>query len=65
MAARFEEQQRGEVFRVYAAKALQSIPQGKYVQADYWELTHPRPVDPRTGDEIAADVITRLGLEVV
>ncbi len=28
------------------------------------EITEPKPVDTRTGDEIAADVISRLGLEV-
>lgn len=41
------------------------IPQGKYVAADWWDLAHPAPVDPRSGDEVAADVIGRLGLEVV
>lgn len=40
-------------------------PQGKYLSASWRELSEPRPIDTRSGDEIAADVIGRLGLEVV
>ena len=65
MLARVEQRQADEVFKVYVASALQAAPQGRYVSADYWKLSHPAPADPRSGDEIAADVVSRMGLEVV
>lgn len=62
--ARIEQQSRDELFRVYVARSLQAIPKGKYVEDQYTDLAYPLPVDPRSGDEIAEDVIRRLGLEV-
>ena len=45
---------------------MQSI--GKAVGVEmkyrYYEILHPESVDNRSGDEIVADVISRLGLEV-
>lgn len=64
MAARVAEMRLREMFRQMVTVSLRELPQGRYVQADYWGLAHPTPVDPRTGDEIAADVVGRLGLEV-
>ena len=29
-----------------------------------YEIEHPKPVDNRTGDEIAIDVINKLGLKL-
>lgn len=62
--ARIEQQSRDELFRDYVARSLQAIPKGEYVEAQYADLAYPLPVDPRSGDEIAEDVIRRLGLEV-
>ena len=62
--ARIEQQSRDELFRAYVARALQAMPKGEYVEAQYADLAYPLPVDPRSGDEIAEDVIRRLGLEV-
>lgn len=62
--ARAEQQSRDELFRVYVARSLQAIPKGEYIEAGYADLAYPLPVDPRSGDEIAEDVIRRLGLEV-
>ncbi len=62
--ARVEQQSRDELFRAYVARSLQAMPKGEYVEAQYADLAYPLPVDPRSGDEIAEDVIRRLGLEV-
>lgn len=62
--ARAEQQTRDELFRAYVARSLQAIPKGEYIEAQYADLAYPLPVDPRSGDEIAEDVIRRLGLEV-
>ena len=62
--ARVEQQSRDELFRSYVARSLQAIPKGEYIEAGYADLAYPLPVDPRSGDEIAEDVIRRLGLEV-
>lgn len=62
--ARVEQQTRDELFRAYVARSLQAIPKGEYIEAQYADLAYPLPVDPRSGDEIAEDVIRRLGLEV-
>ena len=62
--ARIEQQSRDELFRAYVARSLQAIRKGEYVKAQYADLAYPLPVDPRSGDEIAEDVIRRLGLEV-
>lgn len=62
--ARVEQSSRDELFRAYVARSLRAIPKGEYVKAQYADLVYPLPVDPRSGDEIAEDVIRRLGLEV-
>lgn len=62
--ARAEQQSRDELFRAYVARSLQATPKGEYIEAQYTDLAYPLPVDPRSGDEIAEDVIRRLGLEV-
>lgn len=38
--------------------------QGKTLTISYDDYMHPKPVDNRTGDEIAVDVITKLGLKL-
>ena len=51
-------------FRLYAAKKLHIIAEtvGHIHLPDYAELIEMKPVDNRTGDEIAADIIKRAGL---
>lgn len=45
--------------------SLQLIPQSKYLTTKWIELQdNGLPQDTRTGDEIAIDVITRLGLKL-
>lgn len=55
---------REELFRSYLCDSVMYLAQGKHMTVRYSEAAHPAPVDDRTGDEIAADVIARLGLEV-
>ena len=38
--------------------------QGKTLSITYDEYKHPKPVDNRTGDEIALDIINKLGLKL-
>lgn len=38
---------------------------GTYMTSKYVDLINRKPVDSRTGDEIAADVIKKCGLKVV
>lgn len=65
--ARDRAHSRDEAFRVYVAESLRLAPQGRALAKPYAEVVASlgeRP-DTRTGEEIAADVITRLGLEVI
>lgn len=38
---------------------------GNYQTAKFEDIIHPKPIDTRTGAEIAADVIERAGLKLV
>ena len=42
--------------------AAQLTPQSKYLTVRWAELVDRKPVDNRSGDEIAADIIARAGL---
>lgn len=60
---------RDEAWRAYVSEALRLAPQGRCLTRSYGEVLS-RVMDPapredrRSGDEIAADVIGRIGLEV-
>lgn len=60
---------RREVYRTYVCEALRcALPAfGAGMRLTYRQAVEgaERPRDARTGDEIAADVISKLGLEVV
>lgn len=51
-------------YRVYVADSLYYQAENKQLTKRYMDIIRPKPVDTRTGDEIALDVITRLGLKV-
>ena len=36
-----------------------------YMAVKFEDVVNPKPVDNRTGEEIAADIIKRAGIEVV
>ena len=65
--ARDKAHTRDEAFRVYVTELLRLAQQHRTLVKTYAEVVASlgeRP-DTRTGEEIAADVITRLGLEVI
>lgn len=56
-----------ESYRVYVAESLRLAPQGKCLGTPWADLLKRSlsPADPRSGEEIAADVLSGIGLEVV
>ena len=38
---------------------------GSYVTVKLADIINPKPADNRTGEEIAADIIKRAGIEVI
>ena len=69
--ARYQSQQRDLAYRIYVSNCLRIISEntakmggGSYVTADFTDIINPKPVDNRTGEEIAADIIKKAGLEV-
>lgn len=66
-SARCNQYRRDAVYRIYVTECLRILAK-YYGQGDishYNDLITPAKSDNRTGDEIAADVISRAGLEVV
>lgn len=69
--ARYNENQREMVYRVYVSECLRILTQntaqngGQYVSEKVINIIHKKPVDNRTGKEIVADVIKNAGIEVV
>ena len=62
--ARFEEYSREEAYRIYISRSLQLAPQMKFIPKPFYEIIHPEPEqEEKTGDEIAADIMTRAGLK--
>lgn len=69
--ARYNEKQRAEIYRIYITDCLQLIAEntakrveGQYLTKRYVDIVDgtAQAEDNRSGDEIAADVIQRLGL---
>lgn len=63
VVARLQEDSRDMTYRFYIADTLQNIPQNKYIGKRLYDIMYPKQEDTRSGDEIAADVINRLGLK--
>lgn len=51
-------------YRIYVTDSLFYSAENKKLVKRYIDIINPRPVDNRSGDEIALDVINRLGLKV-
>jgi hypothetical protein len=65
LAAFFLKEQEDNAYRVYVTDTLKMIAQGNLAPAvRYADLIDRTPPDPRSGEEIAADVIRRCGLVV-
>ena len=64
MIAKYNSHVEDDIFRNYMASILYWQGHGKTLTVTYEDYRHPKPVDDRTGDEIALDVINRLGLKL-
>ena len=70
--ARYQSQQRDLAYRIYVSDCLRIISEntakmggGSYITAKFADIINPMPVDNRTGEEIASDIIKRAGIEVI
>lgn len=61
-----------QAYKIYISDALRIIGEntakyagGSYMNSRYVDIVSPKTKDERTGEEIAADVIKRAGLEVI
>ena len=70
--ARFNQHQRDLAYRIYVAECLRMISEnaasgggGSYMAVKFEDVINPKHVDNRTGEEIAADIIKRAGIEVI
>ena len=62
--ARIDKENREESYRIYITDSLYQQAQGMRLTSRYYDLMNPVPEDKRTGDEIAADVIKKCGLNI-
>lgn len=46
---------------MYAADSLHYLGQGKYISRKYSEIINPPRTDDRTAEEIAEDILDRIG----
>ena len=70
--ARYQSQKRDLAYRIYVCDCLRMISEntanqvcGAYMTSKFSDIINPKPVDNRTGEEIAADIIKRAGIEVI
>ena len=70
--ARYQSQQRDLAYRIYVTDCLRIISEntakmggGSYITAKFADIINPKPADNRIGEEIAADIIKRAGIEVI
>ena len=70
--ARYQSQQRYLAYRIYVTDCLRIISENtaktgnrSYITAKFADIINPKPVDKRTGEEIAADIIKQAGIEVI
>ena len=68
----FQKEQEDKAVRIYYAECLRIIAEntakrcvGSYITAKLSDIINPKPVDNRNGEEIAADIIKRAGIEVI
>ena len=70
--ARFNQHQRDLAYRIYVTDCLRmatentaKMSQGAYTAVRFYDIINPKQSDNRTGEEIAADIIERAGIEVI
>lgn len=61
-----------DAYKTYVAECMRMMTEntakfagGRYMSLSFGEMLRPKPIDNRTGDEIAMDVIKKAGLKVV
>ena len=66
MRAAIDQDAEDYAYRVYMTDSTQLAAENKYITRRWCEIMEDtkKPVDNRTGDEVAADVIKRLGLSL-
>ena len=70
--ARFNQHRRDLAYRIYVTDCLRmttentaKMSKGAYTTVRFYDFINQKPVDKRSGDEIAADIIERAGIEVI
>ena len=68
----FQKEQEDKAVKIYHAECLRIISEntakmcgGSYITVKLADIINPKTVDNRTGEEIAADIIKRAGIEVI
>ena len=68
----FQKEQEDKAVKIYYAECLRIISEntakmagGSYIVAKLSDIINPKPVEKRTAEEIAADIIKRAGIEVI
>lgn len=61
--ARWHREQEETAYRIYMSDSVNAYAQGKYLQARYWELLHPRKVEDAA--DVVASVVERAGLVMI
>ena len=68
----FQKEQEEKAVKIYYAECLRIITEntakiggGSYITVKLDDILNPKQVENRTGEEIAADIIKRAGIEVV
>lgn len=70
--ARFNQHRRDLAYRIYVSECLRMISENvasrggrSYMAVKFEDVLNPKPVDNRTGEELAADIIKLAGIEVI
>ena len=68
----FQKEQEDKAVKIYYAECLRIIAEntakmggGSYITAKLLDIINPKSVEKRTGEEVAADIIKRAGIEVI
>lgn len=68
----FQKEQEDKAVKIYYAECLRIITEntakiggGSYIAVKLADILNPKQVENRTGEEIAADIIKRAGIEVI
>ena len=68
----FQKEQEDKAVKIYYAECLRIITEntakiggGSYITVKLDDILNPKQVENRTGEEIAADIIKRSGIEVI